>query len=215
MSKKRPLLIESFRPNEKKSSEKFIFKFGDDLRQDNLVLQLFKIMDRLWAEDGLKIDMVIYEVMETGFETGYIEFVDNSTVIADCHKESGYYCGTFKSDSIMKYFLNKIVNDKDDKNKFCEINGKRGDIEKLYKDRLKDYHNKFMTSLAGQCVATYILGIRDRHPSNFMLEKNTGRFFHIDFGHFLDNCKFKFGIKRDREPFIYSDELNYFLKKFN
>ena len=47
-----------------------------------------------------------------------------------------------------------------------------------------------------------------------MLEMRTGRFFHIDFGHFLDNCKSKFGIKRDREPFIYSDELNYFLKKY-
>jgi hypothetical protein len=38
-------------------------------------------------------------------------------------------------------------------------------------------------------------------------------FFHIDFGHFLDACKFKFGVKRDREPFILSDELNFFLKK--
>jgi len=216
MSKKRPLLIESFRPKETKSTEKFIFKYGDDLRQDNLVLQLFKIMDRLWAEDGLKIDMVIYEVMETGFETGYIEFVDNSNVISAMHKDSGFYCGPYKEDSILQYFLKSIVADPDDKFKFCEINAlQEGNIETTYKDRLADYHKKFMTSLAGQCVATYILGIRDRHPSNFMLELGTGRFFHIDFGHFLDNCKSKFGFKRDREPFIYSDELNFFLKKFS
>jgi hypothetical protein len=86
-------------------------------------------MDRLWAEAGLKIDMVIYEVMETGFETGYIEFVDNSTVIAECHKEAGYYCGTFKADSIMKFFVNKIVNDPNDKYKFYVANTKDGDIK--------------------------------------------------------------------------------------
>ena len=30
----------------------------------------------------------------------------------------------------------------------------------------------------------------------------------------MDSCKYKLGIKRDSEPFIYSDELNYFLTNF-
>jgi phosphatidylinositol kinase/protein kinase (PI-3 family) len=77
LSAKAPFLIRMIPENEKASKPlSFIFKFGDDLRQDNLVLQLFKIMDRLWTEDGLQMEMVTYDVMETGFETGYIEFVE-------------------------------------------------------------------------------------------------------------------------------------------
>jgi hypothetical protein len=60
-----------------------------------------------------------------------------------------------------------------------------------------------------------VLGIRDRHPGNYMLHNPTGKFFHIDFGHFLGHCKVKLGFKRDREPFILSNELMYFLRHFN
>ena len=56
--------------------KKFLFKCGDDLRQDSLVLQFFKIMDRLWQSGGDNMRMMCYDVLETGFETGYIEFVD-------------------------------------------------------------------------------------------------------------------------------------------
>jgi len=47
-----------------------------------------------------------------------------------------------------------------------------------------------------------------------MLKTDTGQFLHIDFGHFLGHGKIKAGFLRDREPFILSDELQYFLKYF-
>ena len=34
------------------------------------------------------MSMVCYDVMESGFETGYIEFVDQATVITEMHKRN-------------------------------------------------------------------------------------------------------------------------------
>lgn len=34
--------------------------------------------------------------------------------------------------------------------------------------------------------------------------KRTGELFHIDFGHFLGNFKWKYGIKRERAPFVFT-----------
>jgi phosphatidylinositol kinase/protein kinase (PI-3 family) len=78
-----------------------MFKYGDDLRKDSLVLQLFKLMDRLWMQNGLNLEMIAYNVIETGNMIGYIEFVDNAVEISSIHKRYGNWMGPFKQDSIL------------------------------------------------------------------------------------------------------------------
>jgi phosphatidylinositol-4,5-bisphosphate 3-kinase catalytic subunit alpha/beta/delta len=85
---------------------KFLFKNGDDLKQDNLVLQFFKMMDRLWIKNGWELNMVCYDVMETDQFTGYIQFVDNATVITEMHKKASHcFLGPFYQTTVRDHFV--------------------------------------------------------------------------------------------------------------
>jgi FKBP12-rapamycin complex-associated protein len=40
----------------------------------------------------------------------------------------------------------------------------------------------YTTSLATMSIVGYILGLGDRHPSNIMIKRDSGKVVHIDFG---------------------------------
>lgn len=53
----------------------------------------------------------------------------------------------------------------------------------------------YTRSLAVMSMVGYILGLGDRHPSNIMLERSTGKIVHIDFG----DC-FEIAMRREKFP---------------
>ncbi|KAM6442972.1 phosphatidylinositol 4,5-bisphosphate 3-kinase catalytic subunit beta isoform 1-T2 [Liasis olivaceus] len=157
-----------------------IFKNGDDLRQDMLTLQMLRLMDLLWKEAGLDLRLLPYGCLATGDYSGLIEVVSASETIADIQLNSSNVAAAaaFNKDALLNWL--KEYNTGEDLDQAIEA---------------------FTLSCAGYCVATYVLGIGDRHSDNIMVRKN-GQLFHIDFGHILGNFKSKFGIKRERVPFI-------------
>lgn len=52
-----------------------IYKAGDDLRQDQLVLQMFTLMDRLLKDENLDLKLTPYRVLPTSAGDGMIEYV--------------------------------------------------------------------------------------------------------------------------------------------
>ena len=65
-----------------------IFKNGDDLRQDQLVIQLFTLMDRLLRKENLDLKLMPYRVLATGAVDGMVQFVESKT-LQDISNEFG------------------------------------------------------------------------------------------------------------------------------
>jgi phosphatidylinositol 3-kinase len=59
-----------------------IFKNGDDLRQDQLVIQLFTLMDRLLRKENLDLRLSPYNVLATSTTEGMIQFVPSKSLAA-------------------------------------------------------------------------------------------------------------------------------------
>ena len=59
-----------------------IFKDGDDMRQDQLVIQLFTLMERLLRKEGLDLKLTAYDVLATAPQQGLAQFIPSKTVAA-------------------------------------------------------------------------------------------------------------------------------------
>lgn len=82
-SKKLPLWLEFSSAVAGQPALCVLYKAGDDLRQDQLTLQVIRTMDALWQNEGLQLCMSPYRVVATGRESGMIEVVGNADTIAN------------------------------------------------------------------------------------------------------------------------------------
>lgn len=192
-SKKKPLWLEfSAMPSPTSSLPVgVIFKQGDDLRQDMLVIQTLLVMDSIWQEKSLDLHLIPYGCISTGNNIGMIEIVRNAVTIATAQRNLGGTAGAFKNDALFEWLKSKCP--------------------------LQEIHYKtverFVKSCAGYCVATYVLGIGDRHNDNIMIT-DQGNLFHIDFGHILGNWKHFLGMNRERVPFVLTPDFVFVMGRY-
>ena len=134
---------------------KVIVKTGDDLRQDQLVIMLIQLMDKLLKRAALNLCLTPYSILAMSPTSGFVEFVDGSMPISSI-------LSTYNG-SILQYFQD-----------VAPQKGAKYDVR-------PDVMSSYVRSCAGYCVITYLIGVGDRHLDNILLNK-TGHFFHIDFG---------------------------------
>lgn len=134
-----------------------VVKNGDDMRQDQLILQMFTLMDSLLREVNLDFKFTAYRALACSKADGIMEFVEHSNTVQQIQLDS--------NQNIAKYLA---------------------ELGKGDKAKQDEIMNTYLLSNAGYAVATYILSIGDRHLENLMLTEN-GNMFHLDFGFILGN----------------------------
>ena len=149
-------------------------------------------MDHIWHMEGMDLRMTPYTCLATGHQVGVIQVVRNAKTVYQIQRKAGKLAA-IQVDSTQLYKWIKSHNE----------------------NNVDQALETFTRSCAGYCVATFILGIGDRHPDNIMVRllyffhqscnnqrelcfppfqvNKDGQIFHIDFGHFLGHFKKKFG----------------------
>lgn len=138
-----------------------IVKSGENLRQEQLAMQLITFFRQTFVEKKIHIWLRPYEIIPTHPNCGIIECVPDALSIH-----------TLKStlpankNSLLDYFCLKF----------------NGPNSPSFKKAQKD----FAESLAGYSLVCYILQIKDRHNQNILVD-HLGHILHIDFGFMLGN----------------------------
>ena len=189
----------------------FLLKGHEDLHQDERVMQLFTLVNTI-IEDNQSIKdknlfIDTFSVLPLSHSTGIIGWVPNCDTLHQLIKEKRE----------MSHFIQNNENNKLHKIYPKYESAKFMNKVEIFKDTIKDSkaleikdmiwikskncetwlirRTNYSRSLAVMSMVGYILGLGDRHPSNLMMSRKTGKIIHIDFG----DC-FEVAMKRDKFP---------------
>jgi len=209
MSKQRPRKCTMVGSNGRKYP--YLLKGHEDLRQDERVMQLFGLVNTLLANDRecsrRDLQIVRYAVMPLSPNSGLIEWVpdcDTLHALVRDYRDSRKILLNIEQrlmlamspdyDSLplmgkVEVFQHALANTTgQDLNKVLWLKSNNAE------DWL-DRRTNYTRSLALMSMVGYVLGLGDRHPSNLMLHKFSGKIVHIDFG----DC-FEVAMHRDKFP---------------
>lgn len=133
-----------------------IYKEGDDLRQDQLVLMIIDQISRLWKNNGLDLRLTNYRVLATSVTTGLVQFIPSeplSNVLEENQGDLRAYLSSLRPLPSGDY-----------------------DVLQIH----PEIHENYLRSVAGYSVITYVLGVGDRHLENLLITR-TGHLFHVDY----------------------------------
>ena len=189
----------------------FLLKGHEDIRQDERVMQLFGLINTLLSKDSdtreKNLFIKRYPVIPLSHNTGIIGWVSNCDTLHQLIKD---YRQINKVDVNIEHHLMASFNRNFDSslrmNKLeifkHALNNTSGlDLYKILWNKSQsaedwlDRRTNYSRSLAVMSIVGYILGLGDRHPSNIMLDRISGKVLHIDFG----DC-FEVAMKRDKFP---------------
>lgn len=189
----------------------FLLKGHEDLRQDERVMQLFGLVNTLLensrktAEKDLSIQR--YDVIPLSPNSGLIEWVPNCDTLHHLIREyrDARKITLNQEHKLMLSFAPDYDNlpliAKVEVFEYALQNTEGNDLSRVLwlKSRTSevwlDRRTNYTRSLAVMSMVGYLLGLGDRHPSNLMLHRYSGKILHIDFG----DC-FEASMNREKFP---------------
>ena len=189
----------------------FLLKGHEDSRQDERAMQLFGLVNDLLAGDrrtnGKDLAIRRYAVVPLSPTCGLIGWVHEGDTLNQLIQEyrQRKRIETYVERDLIKGMYSRyehlsLIN-KIEIFEYAMSQTKGEDLQRILWSKSPtseiwlERRTNYTRSLAVMSMVGYILGLGDRHPSNLMLDRYTGKIIHIDFG----DC-FEVAMKRERCP---------------